>query len=188
MWVDRVRIGVSSDGSNYHFTSDLETNLMTANDTKTIPLSRSNSQVSPSSTSTANALPSIPPEKIRSVKSIRVYAISWYGSMACLRFNLSCFLQSIDTTFPLMAGSSDAMTSPTPVEDDISAIDFKDLLHGLVILKNSSDLLARVLNFLIMIQELETVRKQDEVRKVLNFLPPLTSHHTFLSSENGKLG
>lgn len=179
MWVDRVKIGVSSDGSNYHFTSDLETDLMTANDTKTIPLSLSKSQISPSSTSATNALSLIPPEKIRSVKSIRLYAVSWYGSMACLRFNLSCFLQSID------GSSGDVMNSPSrsaPVEDDVSAIDFKDMLHGLVILKNSSDLLARVLNFLIMIQDMETVRKQDEVRKVLfSHLSPLSSHHTFLS-------
>jgi hypothetical protein len=165
MWVDRVRIGVSSDGSNYHFTSDLETNLKAGNDTKTIPLSQP----------TAAAASLLPPEKLRSVKSIRLYAVSWSGPLACLRFNLSCFLQSIDETLSssAVAGSSDASvpaTAVSAVEDDVSPIDFKNLLHGLVILKNSSDLLARVLNFLITIQELETIKKQDEVRKVMTFL------------------
>jgi hypothetical protein len=141
MWTNNILIAVSSDGRNFTETSSIETNLMGPSDTKRLQLDSLFSD----------------PSLLQSVKIVRIYAASWFGPLTCVRVGLSCYLKAI---------SSSNVTGGTGGGDASSTNDFQNLFRGLTILTTTSDLLTRALNHLITIQELETTRKQDEVRKV----------------------
>lgn len=96
-------------------------------------------------------------DQLRVVKAVRLYPIEWEGSQTCLRFNL----YNWKPTTPHSAASSSSS--------------FESLLKGLIILKNTSEILSRALGYLNTAHELEITKKQEEVRKVSNLSHSLLS-------------
>lgn len=135
-WLDEVKFAWSVDGSNFsHFTESISTKLQDDMMTKKIM--------------------NIDMKMIDvRVKTLRIYPLKWKNNYSCLR-----------CSFHALTAAADNKTIDRAVEETSEPIDSQKCMEALILLRNTTEILAVAADYIAKIEELAATRRQEQAMK-----------------------